>query len=339
MRPLVMPRMDEPRRAALQAWLPNGVAITAMSLMSGGAIQQNWRMDVTVDGVAQAWVLRTDAAATLVHSRPRAEEFALLLAAHDEGVAVPEPLFLCTDASVIGAAFFVMRRVEGTAAARQIVRGKTPGGETLGGGRVALTAALGRQLARIHRMRPGHAGLGFLAPHPPVAAGLRFVAEMRGHLDRGRQARPILEWGLRHLERRAAPPGEIVLCHNDFRTGNYMVTDQGITGVLDWEFAGWGDRHEDLGWLCARCWRFGSLHEAGGVGSRAELYGAYEAEAGHAVDDARVRYWEIAATIRWAVIALSQAERHLSGEEPSLELALTGHIVPELELDVMRATT
>jgi hypothetical protein len=41
------------------------------------------------------------------------------------------------------------------------------------------------------------------------------------------------------------------------------------------------------------------------------------------------------ATIRWAVIAADQAARHLSGQERSLELALTGHIVPELELDVL----
>ncbi len=326
--------MDEPRRAALQAWLPSGVEIGAMTLMSGGAIQQNWRMDVTVSGVAESWVLRMDSAATLTHSRPRGEEFALLQAAFASGVAVPEPLFLCTDPGVIGSAFFVMRCVAGVASAHRLVRS-----DTLGGGRTALTAALGRQLGLIHAIRPGRDGLGFLAPHPEMTPGLRFVAEMRGHLDRAGQVRPILEWGLRHLERHAPPRGDVVLCHNDFRTGNIMVDDHGVTGVLDWEFAAWGDPHEDLGWLCAKCWRFGCAHEVGGIGPRQVLYDAYAAQSGRAVDDAQVRFWEIAATIRWAVIALSQAQRHLSGAEPSLELALTGHIVPELELDVMRATS
>ncbi len=320
--------MDEARRTALAAWLPDGVAIIAMSLLSGGAIQQNWRMDVTVGGVAEEWVLRTDAITTLAQSRPRAEEFALLRAAHEAGVTVPEPLFLCVDTSVIGGAFFIMRRVAGLAAAHRIVRS-----ETLGGGRLALTAALGRELARIHAIR-----LDFLPPHPPGPPGLRFVAEMRAQLDRLGQVRPALEWGLRHLERHAPPRGDIVLCHNDFRTGNIMVTEDGIAGVLDWEFAAWGDRHEDLGWLCARCWRFGGAQEVGGIGTRTVLYEAYRQESGHVVDDAQVRYWEIAATIRWAVVAIAQAGRHLSGAEPSLELALTGHIVPELELDVMRAT-
>ena len=53
------------------------------------------------------------------------------------------------------------------------------------------------------------------------------------------------------------------------------------------------------------------------------------------MDAARVTWWELAAHIRWAVIAIDQAARHLSGKETSLELALTGHIVPELEWEIL----
>ena len=322
--------MDEARRAALQAWLGED-RITAMSLLSGGAIQQNWAMDVQRPWGPERWVLRTDSAATLTHSRPRAEEFALLRAAFEAGVTVPEPLMLCEDVSVIGAPFFIMGRIFGTAAAHLVVKS-----ETLGGGREAAVAALGGELARIHAIT---APLPFLAPHPPIRPMLRFVADMRAHLDAGRKPRPVLEWGLRHLERHAPPAADIVLCHNDFRTGNLMLNAEGVAGVLDWEFAAFGDQHEDLGWFCARCWRFGSAQEAGGIGSRAAFYAGYAAQSGHAVDDAQVRLWEIAATIRWAVIAISQAERHLSGAEENLELALTGHIVPELERDIILATS
>ena len=38
------------------------------------------------------------------------------------------------------------------------------------------------------------------------------------------------------------------------------------------------------------------------------------------------------AHLRWAIIALQQADRHISGEERSLELALTGRVLPEVEL-------
>lgn len=327
--------MDDARLQTLAAHLAQAwgekVTITAMALLSGGAIQQNWALDVRRGDRAERLVLRTDSQAILAHSRPRAQEFALLKAAFAAGVSVPEPLLLCEAASVIGAPFFIMRRIEGLAAAHRVVRS-----DTLCGGREQAVAALGGELARIHAIR---ATLPFLALHPPQPPMLRFVAEMRGHLDAGGTPRPVLEWGLRWLERRAPQPSDIVLCHNDFRTGNLMLTEHGITGVLDWEFAAYGDRHEDLGWFCARCWRFGSPHEAGGIGPRDAFIAAYEAQSGVRIDPGQVALWEVAATIRWAVIALSQAQRHLSGAEHNLEAALTAHIVPELEADLLQATT
>ncbi len=52
----------------------------------------------------------------------------------------------------------------------------------------------------------------------------------------------------------------------------------------------------------------------------------------------RLGYWEVMAHVRWAVIALQQAERHASGAQESLELALTAHVVPELELEILDRT-
>lgn len=323
--------MDEARRAAIEGFCravtgDASLRITAASLLSGGAIQQNWALDVVHRGTPESWVLRTDNAATLAVSLPRAAEYALLRAARAAGVTVPEPLFLCEDAAIAGAPFFVMRRVGGIAAGHRVVKS-----ETLGGGREALARSLGRELARIHSIAPPREDLRFLGAVPADAA-LAFVAAQRSALDRQREARPALEWGLRHLERTAPSPVPARLTHNDFRTGNIMVDEGGITAVLDWEFAGWGDPAADLGWLCARCWRFGSVaQEAGGIGPRAALYAGYGG-----ADDSRVRWWELAAHIRWASIAIDQAERHISGVERNLELALTGHIVPELELEILR---
>jgi aminoglycoside phosphotransferase (APT) family kinase protein len=325
--------MDEARRAAIETWLRNAardpsLTVTGAKLLSGGAIQQNWAIGVLHHGAPEAWVLRTDNAATLAVSLPRAAEYRLLQAAHAAGVTVPEPLFLCEDAGVAGAPFFVMRRVAGIAAGHRVVKDGS-----LGGGRAAMAEALGRELARIHGIRPPRPELAFLE-QPPTDAAVAFIAAQRAALDRQDAPRPALEWGLRHLERTAPAPVPAVLVHNDFRTGNLMLDAGGVTAVLDWEFAGWGDGHADLGWLCAKCWRFGNMaQEVGGIGPRAALYAGYGA-----VEDQRVRWWELAAHIRWAVIAIDQAARHISGAETSLELALTGHIVPELELEVLRMT-
>jgi aminoglycoside phosphotransferase (APT) family kinase protein len=109
--------------------------------------------------------------------------------------------------------------------------------------------------------------------------------------------------------------------------------------VLDWEFAGWGDPREDIGWLFARCWRFGRADRvAGGVGPAAAFLEAYNAASGARVVEADTTYWQVLAHVRWAVIALQQAERHRSGAQSSLELALTAHIVPELEWEILQLT-
>ncbi len=323
--------MDSPR---LAAWLSSAagthIEILSTQKLSGGAIQQNIALRVTQAGAAEDWVLRTDNAATLAVSHGRAEEFALLLAAHHAGVTVAEPLFCCEDAGVIGAPFFVMRRVAGGAGGHAIAkRAAAIGGDP------ALAAQHGRQLARIHQIKPPREDLAFLGP-PPANPTAAFIHAMRARLDAAGTPRPPLEYGLRMIERFAPPALAPVLCHNDFRTGNIMQSEGGITGVLDWEFAAWGDPYEDLGWFTARCWRFGQVHlEAGGLGPLDAFLDGYAAEADWQPELWRVRIWQLGATIRWAVIAADQAARHLSGVETSLELALTGHMVPELEWDVL----
>lgn len=323
--------MDEVRRTALNAWLSAAadepVEISAASLLSGGAIQQNWALSLTWGGAAEEWVLRTDNAATLAVSLSRTAEYALLRAAFDAGVTVPEPLFCCADTAVIGAPFFVMRRVGGTATAFRLAKQAAAVG-----GDAELVRQAGREMARIHSIVPPRDDLDFLGV-PPPDAGADFVRAMRERLDAAGTPRPVLEWGLSALERHPLPPLPPVLCHNDFRTGNLMVQDHAITAVLDWEFASWGDPHADLGWLCAPCWRFGNLAlEAGGLGPRSALLEGY----GPGADPSRLPFWELAASLRWAVIAADQGARHLSGQERGLELALTAHIIPELELDILR---
>jgi aminoglycoside phosphotransferase (APT) family kinase protein len=327
--------VTDEQRTRLRDWLAVATGDAALRIagaakLSGGAIQQNWALDIETRGEPRRWVLRTDSAAVLAVSLPRAAEYALLRAAHDAGVTVPEPLMLCEDRGVIGAPFFVMQRVAGTAQGHRVVKDAT-----LGGGREKLAAQLGRELARIHGIRPPRADLGFLGA-PPADAGLAAIAAMRARLDAAGTPRPVTEWGLRAAERHAPPPVPPALVHNDFRTGNIMLDASGVTAVLDWEFAAWGDPAADLGWFCAKCWRFGNAaQEAGGIGPRAAFYAGYEEVSGTRVEDARVRWWELMAHIRWAVIAGDQAMRHISGEERSLELALTGHIIPELEWDIL----
>jgi aminoglycoside phosphotransferase (APT) family kinase protein len=304
--------------------------------LSGGAIQENVAIDVRLDGGSHAgirqWVLRCDAPSSVATSRSRAEEFALLAAAHAAGVRVPRPLWLSTRSQP---RFFVMERMPGIAAGHRLVKD-----DSLVPDRDRLAADLGHDLARLHAVRPPQATLDFLGEPPPHPA-LERIATYRRDLEALGAAgvNPVLEWGLRWCELHAPAARESVLLHRDYRTGNYLVHEGRLAAVLDWEFAGWGDPLEDIGWLFARCWRFGRNDRvAGGIGPAQAFLDAYREGSGNIVAESRTIYWQVMAHVRWAVIALQQAERHRSGAQSSLELALTAHIVPELEWEILELT-
>jgi aminoglycoside phosphotransferase (APT) family kinase protein len=330
-------------REPLARWLAAAFGASAVDIrevapLSGGAIQENWKLQCVVTDGREAgerrYVLRKDARSTIAASRSRLQEFALVRVAFEGGVTVPRPVAACADAAILGAPFAIYEQVAGVGLGPKVVKDLS-----LGGARAALTERLARELALIHKIALPRPDLAFLGK-PPADPAQAAVWELRGYLDSTALRRPGLEWGLRWAEIHTPAPGEILLTHRDFRSGNYMVDERGLTAVLDWEFAAWGDPMADIGWFCARCWRFGRDDlEAGGIGDRGRFYRAYEAESGRMVDDARVRYWEVVAHIRWAAIALLQGWRHASGAEPSLALALTGRIADELEYDLLRMTT
>ncbi|MCC5985254.1 MAG: phosphotransferase family protein [Rhodobacteraceae bacterium] len=323
---------------ALAAWLAKALEadearVTGARKLSGGAIQENWALDVATGGQDHALVLRRDAPATIGASRTRAQEYALLDAAHAAGVLVPRPVGFCGDAQVIGAPFAVLERVAGEGYGPKVVRDTA-----LGGDRDALARELGRQLARIHAITPEAEVAAILGPRPDDPA-VAEIALLRGWLDDLGAPHAGLEWALRQCEIHAPAPGGVVFAHRDYRTGNYMVDAQGLTAVLDWEFAGWGDPMADIGWFCAACWRFARPDlEAGGIADRAHFYDGYEAQGGRLIDPARVGWWEVMAHIRWAVIALQQEARHSSGAERALHLQLTGRIADTLDWAILRMT-
>src|SRR4051812_13853348 len=328
-----------PSEAALARFLAEAsgaraVELSRLELLSGGAIQQNWGFGAESAGGAlagrQLLVLRTDAETGIPSSLGRVEEFAVLKAVRDAGATVPEALFACTEPAVIGKPFFVMRRLPGTAQGRAITTDPA-----LEPALPQIAARLGAELARIQTVRPPRADLAFL-PSPEATSPEVRIARFRSYLDRHPQRRPVLEWALRWLETHIPAPLPPVLCHRDFRTGNYLVDGPILTGILDWEFAGWGDPDEDIGWFCCKGWRFARLdREAGGIAGRAQFYAGYEGAAGRRLDPHRIRVWGIFSNVRWAIIALQQSDRYLIGGARDLSTAVIGRRAGECELELV----
>jgi len=97
-----------------------------------------------------------------------------------------------------------------------------------------------------------------------------------------------------------------------------------------------GDPCEELGYCCMRDWRFGNIHRRmGGISDREPFLQAYEEYAGVEIDRKAVHFWEFLGNVRWGIICLSQANRHLSGHESSVELASLGRRSAEMQLEML----
>lgn len=338
------------------------VQVVGLRPLAGGASQEIWQFDLDVpDGRWQgdhSLILRWQRGGKIqTLALDLAGEFATLQAAYAAGVPVPRPYWYWPD--LLGRQALVMQRVSGETIGRRLVTRPE-----LAEARAQLPQQMGAALAAIHAIsytklvisdRPPASSTTFpvsqetqgtegnsihpCLPAPPAdqtPAQFR-LAQLEQELDRLGEPHPALEWGLRWLRRHEpAPPGRLALLHGDFRLGNVVANQEGLVGILDWEFAHVGDPAEDLAWPLVRAWRFGVDYlRFGGISQPEPFWQAYAAAGGQPVDPQRVFYWEVMGNAAWAVGALNQAHRHLSGQESSLELASLGRKCAEMELEVL----
>jgi aminoglycoside phosphotransferase (APT) family kinase protein len=299
----------------LRARLGTGdLTLGAITLLPGGAVQRNWRLEIETGDQVQSVVLRVGPDMPLPESRPKSQEFMLLRLAHARGLAVAEPLWLEPTGTVIGREFIVSEFCDGTADRNHLLAHAA--------GPVILEK-LGVAMAEIHAMGVPD-GLVPDSPRDRVET-LRGWVRALGDVPAG------VALGLDWLDEHVPDSGTGGVAHRDFRTGNFLLHDDRLSAVLDWEFAGAGDVAEDIGWFCARCWRGENVDwDAGGLGSRDAFYRAYTQAGGRSPEPARVHFWEVFAHLRWALIAMQQRARAAAGEYPVWELEEAGNRVPGL---------
>ena len=218
----------------------------ARRTVPGGASRETW----LVEGDGGRWVLRRDPEGS-VSLVPIAEEFALIEPAARGRRARPGPLALEPAGGRFGIAGMLMslrrRDLRCTAHPSQAgVRARPR----------AAPAQLAEALARIHSIDP--AELDGVLPDPGPDPAVAQIEEWERQLDEIGEPLPAVELGLRWLRANAPEPAEPRLVHGDFRLGNFIVDEDGLAAVIDWELAHLGDPAEDIGWLCIRSWRFGN---------------------------------------------------------------------------------
>jgi aminoglycoside phosphotransferase (APT) family kinase protein len=307
--------MREAFQRGLSDVLGREVEISEPVLLAGGASKEAW----AVDAGGERLIVRR-AAATVMHHHTLtlAQEYAVIEAAYEAGVKAPKPYGYLPD--LAGREAFVMARLDGDTIGRRVVRK-----DELAGARERLPVQLAEELAKIHSIPA--ARLPFL----PAASIERMVDE----LDDVDEPHPAIELGLWWLRENRPPAREPVVNHGDYRIGNVVVDTDGLVGVLDWEFVHLDDPVRDMAFGMVRAWRFGAVGKRfGGVGDAAPFVERYNELTGRDVRPEELDYWELAGNVGWAVGCLTQAQRHLSGLDRSIELATLGRLGAEVEYEI-----
>jgi aminoglycoside phosphotransferase (APT) family kinase protein len=309
----------------------HGGALKSMNPLYGGACQENYKLEIVLNGATELFALRSDPKTSLPFSLRRKDEFQVVRAAVAAGMRTPAARWLETDLMRPGADAYFLDWAEGEAIGRRVVRNAE-----LEAARARLPKQLAQSLAFLHRVTPATGGdLGL--PVPKVSPAESAFENLLSILDALPSPHPAVEYAVAWLREHVPEQENVVLVHGDFRTGNFLVTPEGLSGVLDFEFAHWGSRYEDLAWISVRDWRFGRNElPIGGFARREDFYRAYGEAFGREVDTERVLFWEIMGNLRWAAGSAAQGERYLTGAEGDLELIAIARRAVEMEYEALR---
>ena len=308
--------------------LNTSVEVEKVTLLAGGASKEVWKVEGATPEESLDLLVRRAAGGEIYSDTLSLEqEYQVLQAAYEAGVKVPKPYGYFDDLD--GREAFAMERLEGESIGRRLVRK-----EEFEATREALPQRLAEELSKIHAIPLE--SLPSLPGAQSEPATDYSLESLERELDLLEEPHPAIELGLSWLREHVPASHGVVLNHGDFRIGNFLVSEEDLVGVVDWEFAHLGDPAEDLGWPLVRAWRFGEDHlRLGGIGEAEPFLERYNSLTGREISKEELFYWEVLGNVRWAIGSHNQAQRHLSGQEPSVELAILGRLAAEVEYEIL----
>ena len=313
--PVSQARLVDGIRALIEEGEGAPVSIEQPHWLAGGAskVQLAFRLG---GGDGRRCVLRMEPAASVVETSRR-QEFELLRAI--EGVVpAPRALWLDAEARFLPYPALVYSFVEGVTKPPDVAANVSNLGIDFGAGhRAALAPQFIDCLARIHTWDWQAAALpSFERPASPDAAIVWQLNkwERVWHEDCGEEI-PLMRYAARWLRDHRPVPDHVSMLHGDYRAGNFLFdpeTDR-ITGLLDWELAHLGDRHEELALVSlATLGHYaedGRTYLVGGMLPEREFFDAYERASGLNVDMDVFGYYRIYNAYRVAVNLIASAYR------------------------------
>lgn len=247
-------------------------------------------------------------------------QFQLLHTLMPESVPTPPVFWMETDASVIGAPFYIMERVDGW------VPGDFPPYHVEGPlfdaaepDRAVIWNSAVEAIAAIHQLDWRALGLDFLG----VPSGADFMLTQVAYYDRvfaqnAEPLPPILAKARQWLLDNRFAPAYTSLCWGDARLGNMVFNGHKVAAILDWEMACIGDPDADLAWFAHIDWASsegrssGPLARMAGLPSIAQTLAHYQKITGRKVSN--FDYYDVFATWRMAMIytRIEQDQRYLT---------------------------
>lgn len=304
--------------------------VRGLARLTGGATKTTWSFDAVVGGETIPLILQQALDAKGSAFRPAvrgSQDAALMRSAVRAGVPAPRVRFVLDAEDGLGEGH-ATDRVDGETLGRKI--NTEPRFDSV---RPRLAAQCGEILAAVHRIDA--TDLGFL----PRQTAQQQLAAYRMLADAFDHPLPALELGLRWVAENLPKSPMTTVVHGDFRNGNFIIGEDGIRCVLDWELSGLSDPMLDLGWVCVKAWRFGGALPVGGFGRREDLFEAYERAGGVRVDPSHVRFWEAFGCIKWALMCMGRGLGHLHGARRTVESVAIGRRIEEPLLDFLDLIT
>jgi aminoglycoside phosphotransferase (APT) family kinase protein len=251
------------------------------------------------------------------------------------GLAVPAPILMCEDASVIGAPFYLTPFIDG-----YVLGADLPMQWQSETSAALIARELVDGLVRLHAIDLEASGLSAFGRGSGYLE--RQVRRFRGLLAEGASRRiPELEELGDWLDANRPATSETAFVHGDYRLGNLMFSrlqSPRLAAILDWEMATVGDPLADLGYLTATWAQEGDPSDAmldlsvvtrrPGFPTRGELVAAYAQQSGRQTRS--IVWYQVLALWKSAIFLEGSYRRFTNGstEDPYFERLGTG--VPKL---------
>lgn len=248
--------------AALEAYLAHHIKAFSGPLtierFKGGQSNPTYKLTTPNN----SYVLRRKPFGKLLPSAHAIErEHRVTAALAEAGFPVARPLHLCTDESVIGAAFYVMDHADG----RVFWEPHAPG--LSAADRAALFASLNATIASLHSLKPDALGLAdFGKPQGYVARQIKRWSEQYRASET--ETIPEMDQLIQWLPGVCPADSGVAIVHGDFRLDNCIIhpEEPRVIAVLDWELSTLGDPLADFTYHLMQ-WFMPRSETGAGVGS------------------------------------------------------------------------